>query len=358
MKKQLPKPENWQDFESLCKKLWGEIWKIPNKIKKNGRSGQTQHGVDIYGVPKSENGYWGIQCKGKDSYTNAKLTKVEIDNEIEKARNFKPQLEVFIFATTSNKDASIEEHIRLKDVENKGFEILLYCWEDIVDLIEENRDVYNYFMDSQKYKTEFEFDVFINGFDNKKDTLLPKFYDTQIKYVIKRKVYNARRSNILSDMATSDSWFRKTSKNLSYCLFELVLKNIGNRVLENWKIQFELEGECEFMGNHNKSLNNTLAVISNPIGNKSYDDKKFTLKSSNPLIQKDFIKHKIWIRPLPKEYDLKLHWQFLARDYNNKGIIILNVLPEIEKRILKNEVDYQYELREDSFRIDEKIEYE
>ena len=23
---QLQKPDNWQDFESLCKKLWGEIW--------------------------------------------------------------------------------------------------------------------------------------------------------------------------------------------------------------------------------------------------------------------------------------------------------------------------------------------
>jgi hypothetical protein len=46
-KKQLRKPENWQDFESLCKKLWGEIWNCP-EIKKNGRKGQPQHGVDIY----------------------------------------------------------------------------------------------------------------------------------------------------------------------------------------------------------------------------------------------------------------------------------------------------------------------
>ncbi len=70
MKKQLPKPENWQDFESLCKKLWG----IPNKIKKNGRSGQPQHGVDIYGIPKRETEYWCIQCKGKDEYTKSALT--------------------------------------------------------------------------------------------------------------------------------------------------------------------------------------------------------------------------------------------------------------------------------------------
>ena len=47
MKKAIRPPENWQDFETLCKKLFGEMWGCPNTIKKNGRSGQTQCGVDI-----------------------------------------------------------------------------------------------------------------------------------------------------------------------------------------------------------------------------------------------------------------------------------------------------------------------
>ena len=37
MKKSIRQPENWQDFESLCKKLFGELWGCPLKIKKNGR---------------------------------------------------------------------------------------------------------------------------------------------------------------------------------------------------------------------------------------------------------------------------------------------------------------------------------
>ena len=73
MKKQLRKPENWQDFESLCKVLWGEIWNCP-EIKKNGRTGQTQHGVDVYGTPQGETEYYGIQCKGKDDYIDAELS--------------------------------------------------------------------------------------------------------------------------------------------------------------------------------------------------------------------------------------------------------------------------------------------
>ena len=56
----IQKPVNWQDFESLCKKLWGEIWGCSDTIKKNGRSGQAQHGVDVYGIPKGETMYYGI----------------------------------------------------------------------------------------------------------------------------------------------------------------------------------------------------------------------------------------------------------------------------------------------------------
>ena len=74
MKKTIPKPENWQDFESLCKKLWGEIWGIPHKIKKNGRLGQPQSGVDVSGIPRNETEYLGIQCKGKDENSSAKLS--------------------------------------------------------------------------------------------------------------------------------------------------------------------------------------------------------------------------------------------------------------------------------------------
>ena len=45
---QIQKPANWQDFETLCMKLWGRIWDCADTIKKNGRAGQKQYGVDIY----------------------------------------------------------------------------------------------------------------------------------------------------------------------------------------------------------------------------------------------------------------------------------------------------------------------
>lgn len=95
-KKQLRKPENWEDFESL----WGEIWDC-KEIKKNGGKGQVQNGVDVYGIPKGEKSYFGIQCKGKDEYSHKHLSENEIDREI--GLNRLPPLAKLYFATTANK---------------------------------------------------------------------------------------------------------------------------------------------------------------------------------------------------------------------------------------------------------------
>ena len=102
----LRKPANWQDFESLCLLLWRAEWKSDD-IKKNGRNGQAQKGVDICGHREGENGHSGIQCKCKPG--NKALTTDEIDEEIENAKAFKPALRRLIFATTADKDALIEE---------------------------------------------------------------------------------------------------------------------------------------------------------------------------------------------------------------------------------------------------------
>ena len=100
----LRKPANWQDFESLCLLLWREEWRSED-IKKNGRNGQAQNGVDICGHRDGENEYSGIQCKCKPG--NKALTTDEIDVEIENAKAFRPELKRLVFATTADKEAAI-----------------------------------------------------------------------------------------------------------------------------------------------------------------------------------------------------------------------------------------------------------
>ena len=110
------RPKNWQDFELLCYHLWSAKFKSDN-ISRNGRQGQNQQGIDIYGNLLDGKGIFGIQCKGKDNFNNSQITEEEINTELQKALNFHPSLSLIIFATTSKRDAKIQEYVRLKSEE-------------------------------------------------------------------------------------------------------------------------------------------------------------------------------------------------------------------------------------------------
>jgi len=129
----IPAPKDWQTFESLCKDLWGEILNDRN-IQLNGRSGQPQYGVDIFGVDKINNQNYGIQCKQKGYFKN--LTSDEVDSEINKAQTFLPKLDVYIVATTAQKDQNIEAYVRKIseiNIKNGKFSVYVLGWEDIVE---------------------------------------------------------------------------------------------------------------------------------------------------------------------------------------------------------------------------------
>lgn len=373
MKKTIQKPENWQDFETLCKKLWGEVWNIPMKIKKNGRNGQSQAGVDVYGVPKGETNYWGIQCKGKDDYANAKLTKAEIEREIDKAKTFSPKLSVFIIATTMNKDAEIEAYVREKDLEsrhNNGFEILLFCWEDIADLIDENQDTYNFWVANKQHKTRFEFEVYLNEF--KTDfTIRPKCIRTIKRYRLKDfidKNNNTGIANSLNNPLWMKNFISPTILNLTLqkineaiCSFEIIMVNSGSVVIEDWKLTFTVKGE-------HKEIMDQLGT--GPMGvidinflkyKRTYVDKNnifYSPKENEPLIQKDNRFFKAYIIPECREYSIPIEWELLARDFNTTGTLILNVLPEYEDEFVFEDVESEYEIKNDEIiNIIEKKNY-
>ncbi|MBK8737961.1 MAG: hypothetical protein IPL98_19405 [Saprospiraceae bacterium] len=69
------------------------------------------------------------------------------------------------------------------------FEILIYCWEDIVDLIEENRDTYDYYVNQKQFKSKYDFGVYLNEF-SKSHILEPTFFRKIKRYKIE-KPYSA-----------------------------------------------------------------------------------------------------------------------------------------------------------------------
>ena len=337
-KKSIQKPENWQDFETLCKKLWGEIFEIPQEIKKNGRSGQAQQGVDVYGIPKGEAKYVGIQCKGKGNYANVKLTESEVDSEIKKSKNFKPTLGTLIFATTANKDAKIEEYIRLKNDKN-DFKILLFCWEDIADLIEENRNTHDWYVKDLMHKTNFDFKVLFNDF-HEKITLKPILTKQITNFIYTEKTleqisretqgindeFLKSFSNIFKIQSQLQPFFPKSETfNKSWVSFNVILENPGTRVLEDWFFRMKFKTGVFMLDDESNGflMGNVSLINLNKDDPRNVDriQKSILYKPTGKsvLVQKENRNFKVSVLIEKEAKEITFEWELIARDFSKTG---------------------------------------
>ena len=141
MRYRIQQPGNWQDFEELCLRLWRDIWSDPN-AQKNGRTGQTQHGVDVFGISSCDGKRYGVQCKGKNANYGSQLTKDEIRDEAVNADEFVPPLTSFVMATTSPRDESLQEYCReVNDAKTHNFTVDVWSWDDIEDELQYRKDI-------------------------------------------------------------------------------------------------------------------------------------------------------------------------------------------------------------------------
>lgn len=122
-------PKSWQEFEEITCSAAKNRWKNPD-FTKNGRQGQQQNGVDIYGKDENEN-LVGIQCK--NTWKNGiKMTTIE--KEIKNAESFEPKLKRFYVATTSDTDSTLQESVRMLSnsrTEQGQFAVAILFWNDI-----------------------------------------------------------------------------------------------------------------------------------------------------------------------------------------------------------------------------------
>lgn len=101
---QLPKPKDWQDFERKTRELFACVLGDPN-TEMHGRTGQPQHGVDVYGRRGGRGTAWvGVQCKLSED----EITEAELQAEFAKALNFTPPINEFFLVTTAPRDGKIQ----------------------------------------------------------------------------------------------------------------------------------------------------------------------------------------------------------------------------------------------------------
>jgi Restriction endonuclease len=100
-------PKNDADFEIKSVVLFKGILKDPS-VKRLGRSGQGQHGVDVIGYRGSNvDRLVGIQCKLKGP--KQKLTEKEVREEVGKALKYKPALSEYFIITSAPNDTALDQ---------------------------------------------------------------------------------------------------------------------------------------------------------------------------------------------------------------------------------------------------------
>ena len=372
---QLKKPSNWQDFEKLCKLLWGEIWVCEDTIKRHGRQGQNQHGVDVFSYVEKYAGYCGIQCKGKDDYTNAQLTESEIDIEIKKALDFEPKLKLLVFATTANKDAKIEGWIRKKDIENRAkglFAIDIASWEDIVDQLERYRTTYNWYVNNCQFKDATGVHITFDG--KKKIAIHPEYVRTIKHYEYKELMpFEQTLLSQLKDLASPNfdasimPWNRPRRIDKRWCELNIRIENVGKTVIKTPKLVVSfrpediVEIDDDFYYCNDWGINEAAKAQINAGRDakrevfQTYKNQLEYRPKNSVFVQKDYLHFHMSLIPADGIKALPLFWKFLCEDYQKEGFLTINVEPKIEECIRTIEVYDELELKPDEVCIEAKI---
>lgn len=142
----LPEPTDWEDFERKSCVLFRCVLNDPN-TQQNGRQGQPQHGVDVYGYRDEDaQRLVGVQCKKK--YRD-EVKESELEEEVEKAQKFEPAITEFILVTTAPRDQKIQTTARQITkrlaVTDRPIRVYVWGWEDICERAGEHDEAYQAF---------------------------------------------------------------------------------------------------------------------------------------------------------------------------------------------------------------------
>jgi hypothetical protein len=130
----LNKPKDWPAFERLCRDLYaGLLDDVHTDL--NGRGGQRQHGVDLYGTDRRSATLVGVQCKKRSATSykrHAGLTIRELAEAVRKARTFEPPLDELVILTTGPTDAALQQRARMLSLagdEDRAMRVVVHGWE-------------------------------------------------------------------------------------------------------------------------------------------------------------------------------------------------------------------------------------
>ncbi|ACM39270.1 conserved hypothetical protein (plasmid) [Allorhizobium ampelinum S4] len=131
-------------FQDFCLRLIRHYWQ-DDYAEAFGRSGQNQRGVDIVGRD-NRNGYShaGMQCKASETDGPRQLGIVELAAEVEKAKKYRPHLDILIVAYAGERDVALQQRaqeISADHARNGMFRVVVWSWPDMVSRAQNYPDV-------------------------------------------------------------------------------------------------------------------------------------------------------------------------------------------------------------------------
>lgn len=135
----VPPPKSWDEFEDITLAAAKLRWNSTD-FQRNGRSGQKQDGVDVFGHDDDDR-HIGVQCKN----TVDGITLAIVEKEIALAESFEPPLDRLYVATTAKRDAPLQKDVRKLSAERKkasSFRVDILFWDDICQDLAKNDDIF------------------------------------------------------------------------------------------------------------------------------------------------------------------------------------------------------------------------
>lgn len=139
-------PRDWSAFEHLTRDLLVRLLGDEH-VDLNGRSGQPQAGIDVWGTDRQTGQRVGIQCKGRSDAVlgeSSALSLREFLAAVEKAKCFVPPIDSFILLTTGPNDVRLKQAAReLSEAHAASglFTVAFHGWDWIEGKLDQHVDL-------------------------------------------------------------------------------------------------------------------------------------------------------------------------------------------------------------------------
>ncbi|MGA9885394.1 MAG: hypothetical protein WBQ34_16890 [Candidatus Acidiferrales bacterium] len=133
-------PSDDDDFELMCRDLLRLHWFRPG-LEIFGKRGERQYGIDILDL-SGEMPLYAAQCKLKEEHKS--LTPKEIQDEVDKAREFVEPLGKYAILTTAKVSTQSQMKVREINLAHRAsglFEVELLTWEHMCALLQRYSEV-------------------------------------------------------------------------------------------------------------------------------------------------------------------------------------------------------------------------